>query len=62
MQNKYYVSAVVKDRLCEDNFVAVSERQAWYLFGKKHSFAMRDFKVLGIKPIEKEEEQLSFSF
>lgn len=62
MPNNYYVSAVIKDRLCEDKFVAVSERQAWYLFGKKYSFAMRDFKVLGVMPTKKEEEQLSFSF
>lgn len=62
MQNRYYVSAVIKDRLCEDRFIAKSERQAWFLLGNKYSFAMRDFKVLGIEPINDKEEQLSFSF
>lgn len=46
---KYYVSAVIRGTLCEDVVLAVSERQAWYLFGKSNGFAMRDFKVLGVE-------------
>lgn len=58
----YFVRAVVKDRICEDKFVAISNKQAWYYFGCKYSFAMRDFTILRKENLKKEEEQLSFSF
>ena len=48
----YYVSAVIKGHLVEDDCDAYTEKQAWYLFAKKYGFAMRDFKALE-KPIKK---------
>jgi hypothetical protein len=43
---KYVVSGLVKEQLYEDTFYAVSLRQAWYYFGKKYGFNIRDFKRL----------------
>lgn len=61
--DKYIVSAIVNDRYCEDVVQAVSEKQAWFKFGKKYGFRMRDFKVMckmhvTIKP---HVEQLEFN-
>jgi hypothetical protein len=43
---KYVVSAVIKGQLVLDTFYVKTERQAWFRLGKKHGFAMRDFKTL----------------
>lgn len=46
--SNYTCHAVIKEILVEDNILAVSTKQAWYKFGKKHGFTMYDFKVIGI--------------
>lgn len=57
--------AVVKGILVEDTILATSTKQAWYKFGKKHGFAMYDFKVIGTKeeyiPSRQVEGQLRFN-
>lgn len=45
----YTCHAVIKEILVEDTVLAVSTEQARYKFGRKHGFAMYDFKVIGIK-------------
>lgn len=43
---KYVLSGVIKGQLVLDTFYAKSLRQAWFYFGRKHGFAIRDFKQL----------------
>ena len=43
---KFVVSGVIKGQLHEDTFYAVSLKQAWFYFGKKYGFGIRDFKRL----------------
>lgn len=61
MQNKYYVSAVVKGRLVENVIFAKSAKQAWLFFGKNNGFAMRDFKVLGVEESAPDSIQLKMN-
>lgn len=42
----FIVSGVVKGKLYEDTFDAVSLKQARFYFGKKYGFSIRDFKRL----------------
>lgn len=56
---KYICHAVIKGILVEDSFVAVSTKQAWYFFAKKHGFSMYDFKVIGMTPVF---EQMKMQF
>lgn len=45
----FVVSGLKRGCLIEDEFRAVSERQAFYFFCKKHGFNIRDIKVIGKK-------------
>lgn len=45
----FIISGVIRDFLIEDEFRAVSERQAFYFFCKKHGFNAKDIKVIGKK-------------
>lgn len=57
---EYTCHAVVRDMLVEDKFIASSAKQAWYFFCKKYSFKNRDFKIIGEKSIETN-EQIKFA-
>lgn len=61
MQNKYYVSAVIKGNLIESVIFAKSAKQAWYFFGKNNGFAMRDFKILGVEEPTPESLQIKMN-
>lgn len=57
----YTVSAVVRDMLCTDEVQAVSDKQAWFFFSKKHGFKHRDFKIINKTKVPSSVEQLSFN-
>lgn len=63
---EYVVTGVVRDMCEEDIIRAKSEKQAWFLFAKKHKFRVRNFKVLRETNLDREKEdknknvQLSF--
>lgn len=61
--SNYIVSAVINDRRCEDVVQAISEKQAWFKFGKKYGFKMRDFTVMGKTPVavQNQLEQIKFN-
>ena len=46
MLSEFMVAGVINGMREEETIRAKSEKQAWFFFAKKHSFRIRDFKVL----------------